>query len=286
MIIFAEPDQIKKYISSHKSFIDYLNTIKSTELYHESSGQIKNGNIDNFTNFFYKSMLSWTPREKYFIKMYIDEVDKYLRKYPLFSKYPWIIGKTDPKLLHGASFTLGKFIFISQNSINNGISYYRKHNKFKKYTLGTFIHEKIHILQRYNQQRFDKFYHLEFPFMKKVSSLPPTIYQHIYTNNLTNPDGLDLRWTYIDSSSKQRYYPYVAFDQNKTNSMYEKAVDSSMKLHNLNDLNLLKDITKKLPKYKTNPLGIYHPNELIAHLLDKQIVDGNVDLKYLDDLFR
>lgn len=286
MVIFAEPYTVRNYISTQQSFHDYLNSIKPSELYHESSGKIKNGNINDFTNFFYKSVLNWTPNEKYFMKMYIDKVDKYLRKYPLFSKYPWIVAKTDPKLLHGASFTLGRCIFISQRSVNNGISYYRKHNELKKYTLGTFIHEKIHILQRYNQQRFDHFYHLEFPFMKKVSSLPQNIYHHIYANNLTNPDGLDLRWVYIDSDNNQMYYPYVAFDQNETNSMYEKAIDTNMKLYNLGELNLLKDITKRLPKYKTNVLGVYHPNELIAHLLDKQIVDENVDLKYLDGLFK
>lgn len=282
-IYFLDKYDAINYVNKQQSFLDYLNKIDSSQYYHETSGELNNGIKNDFLNFFNKSLLNWSPIEKYFMKLYIKEANKLLDKYPLFKKYPWIISKTDPKLLHGASFTFGKSIFISQKSVDNGIQYYRKTGKLKEYTLGTFIHEKIHVLQRYNQDKFDRFYLKQFPFMRKVNKIPNLIKKYILNHNLTNPDGLDLNWVYVDNDKV--YYPLVPFDKDKTNSLKEQALDQNLKTHDLKDLPCLKKYIDILPKYGNNLLGLYHPNELIAHILDTQIVKNSVNLEYINELF-
>ena len=142
------------------------------------------------------------------------------------------------------------------------IAFIRKFPNYinKKY-LETLIHEKIHIIQRTNQKKFNEFYKIHYPFLFKsirLEKLPVKLME----NHMTNPDNNFDHWLY--KISGKIYVPILEVQDGKL-------IEYAYEYPTLTNKILLKSVLK----YSNTSQS--HPNELFAYTVASQIVNGNLD---------
>jgi hypothetical protein len=125
----------------------------------------------------------------------------------------------------------------------------------------TLIHEKIHVLQRKHQEKFNDLYKKIYPFLLSKCS-PNIIPQNLQKINMNNPDGNNTYWIYksysklwfpllvVDDDTKLKEYAYlVEYDHIKG----EYKIDTTEYM-----------TTDKLLKELPSHMSLYHPNEIFA----------------------
>merc|ERR1712127_641067 len=119
----------------------------------------------------------------------------------------------------------------------------------------TIIHERLHIIQKLYQKKFNKFYRRNYDFIMNefpLYSLPGEL-KKIHMNN---PDSNFKIWTYrIDS---REYIPLLVFKYNTLSQIG----------YNIDNHSDQVKLTKEMS---------YHPNEKFAHEVAHKIFNNRLD---------
>ena len=167
-------------------------------------------------------------------------------------------------------FTLSDIIFIPQSYINSSIEKSgvfdflfdnsNKINKINKTFSKTLIHEKIHLLQRYNQEIWDNY------IIKKTnwSIVQKEMYFNstLINNNkfIYNPDTYYVTNTFAYSVSGINYYGEMLLNSNKAiKDIWFQMVDSNNKIN-------LYPISYSIFKYE-------HPYEELAYSISNELIN-------------
>ena len=239
----------------------YLKNVSNSEIVFKTGKLLKKTNLYEF---YIKNILNFTEYEKNIIQKYIEFININCSEYTSIVHTPWNFVKTHYKLEKGMPFTIGKCIFISNKFVDNLINSITNKNKFLDY-VDTLIHEKIHIIQRYNQVKFNKLY------KKHLNSInrPVKLTDKWKTQHLKNPDGLDINWIYL--SNNDYYLPLLTFNKHglKQKAILLKKYNNGFKTTDisldLEDLNIFSEYP--------NNISTYHPNEISAYTLPKLILN-------------
>lgn len=256
-----EPFSNSIYLSTDSSFNNYLDLIKPWE-YDFKTANLFTTSIKtpiDFRRKYLESFLPWTTEEERIIQEYINHILTFAN----FSSFrsPWKIYKSKNYLENGMPFTIGNFIIIPEKFITNGVNYYKSNkdlqrNPFSPELLETLIHEKLHIIQRNNQDSFNDYYLKTWRFMSKgkVSDL-------VYPYYLMNPDGLDLDWIYRDKNGIT-YSPILYVNGNRLES----------KLYNIMNKGYESLDMTNLREFLNQVHGWYHPNEIFSYIVSEKIL--------------
>jgi len=252
-------NSIKLEIQNSKHFNNYINSIDEN---------MKGVKVKNYTkkNNFKKKYLEYLSElnetEKKNIFRLTKICDQKLRNLNLkiFFKYPWKFLKSNNNLEMGMPFTVHDTIIIPQNFFNK-----IRNGQYIDNLLDTLIHEKIHVIQRFNQDKFNSYYLKIYPFLnQKINSIP----NKFHKNNMVNPDSNNQYWTY--KFNNNIYFVYLKYHNGK---VFSHAIN---KYGSIGYLNILK--TKYDFELNTS---IYHPNEIFACEVAHQIMSKKVSEKYL-----
>jgi len=206
--------------------------------------------------------------KKYLCKLnkHINYANKLIKqnKFKLFDKYKWNCFMSINQLESDMPFTISDFIIIPKNILD------KLTDKINIKFVCTLIHEKVHIIQRFNEKYFDKIYERLFPFAYKYDKEMDEQLKKIY---MTNPDSNNTIWLYkIDN---KYYVPlYVAY-KNK----YEQIGFNEQNITDIIDLKKIKELDKF-------GKSLYHPNEIFANNITKDIINNknSIYTKYINNL--
>ena len=249
--------------------IYYIFTIRKTHLnqylssIHPNMYKIKVPNYtgNNFKQSYKKNLVKVPNKYKNILNHYTNKIDNILSNNNLhnLTKIPWKLIMSINNLEMGMPFTLDNKIVINEKSletINN--------TPFNKSFMNTLLHEKLHIFQRYNQNKFNRFYIQNYPFLHRklfIQSIPNTLRRKY----MTNPDSNFDYWTYkIDG---EEYYPILEKINNQVKSIaYSKNEKNTIMLDNIKTIWGLRKNT-----------SCYHPNEIFACEISHKLLNGNLD---------
>lgn len=244
------------YIST--SFNSYIDSIHSNMYPVKIRGCSKNMSKQDFRKL-YQSYLVSVPNSKIeFLRNYTRHIDSMLINYPAVKNIKWrfIVSKSGLEL--DMPFTLADYIVLPEHLLN------RLNNNIDNSIATTLLHEKIHILQRYNQEQFTKFY-------ISNTSLPSVkvYYGHIPENisriNMTNPDSNGIYYLYRQTGIS--YLPLLVYLDGR---LVQKAYNT-IGFSNYTSIDTLVNGYNQ---------GLYHPNEIIAYKLSKSIIEKKpIDLE-------
>ena len=161
----------------------------------------------------------------------------------------YIMSKKDLEM--SLPYTLDNYIVFNEKYINKLL------NHIDTRILETFIHEKLHTIQRLHQKKFNEFYKTYYPFLYKIiplEDLPETLKKR----HMTNPDNNFDLWLY-----KINNITYIPILEKTEIGLQEYAYEYK----NLNNSLLLSDILTYSSKSQT------HPNELFAYEVAEQIMN-------------
>ena len=280
LIIFFGSDCIKKiynskiyelFDNSYKSaLISSLHYNKYIDSIHKNMYKVKLPIIKNINIFkkSYKDSIIDLP-EKY-IKMlskYTSEADMITKDYNIFKRYNWKFVMSINNLELNMPFTIDNYIVLPRNKLEFLLSYFEKGNLQKEF-IDTLIHEKIHIIQRNNQLKFNRFYKLKYANLLEdiyTSKLPENL-DKIYMNN---PDSNNTIWIY--RFNNKRYIPLLVYENNTLTS----------KAYNLDfpKDNIKINIMKARLGFK-NSISFYHPNEISACIIADDLIHNRLDNAY------
>ena len=176
----------------------------------------------------------------------------------------WNIIKTSNNIEWQCCFTYNKYIFISQKTIH---SYMRLNDNTAMQEI--LLHEYIHILQRYNQHKFDDFYEKYWSYYKLHGI---KIDLDLQKSRVTNPDGVG---NYIFKSENKRFYlPTLMLSKNTIKGFAIELLTDN-RIDFTSSYNIIP--VAKIPNYKkTIGLDIdedlYHPNEIFANYTSKMLL--------------
>lgn len=220
---------------------------------------------------------SIVPINGIYVKMmdnYTIKCNKLLTRYPVFGKYKWNFMMSINNLEKDMPFTIDQYIILPEVLLKQIYENY-KHGHYKTDFINTLIHEKIHVIQRFNQVKFDKFYteyYKHFLVKKYTGTIPADLDKHY----MTNPDSNNSVWLY--TIKNHTYLPLLIHENKEFKS-------NAYNLENLDDIIDL-DIYKYDLGYKYN-ISFYHPNEVFACEMSDYIISqmySNICDKFIKDL--
>ena len=244
------------FISS--SFNSYIDSIHSNMYPVKIRGCGKNISKKDFRKL-YQSYLVNIPNSKIgFLKNYTGNIDNMLVNYPAIKNIKWkfVVSKSGLEL--DMPFTLGDYIVLPEHLLN------KLDNNIDNSIATTLLHEKIHVLQRYNQEHFTKFYisNTSLPSIKVYYGDIPDAISRI---NMTNPDSNGIYYIYRHAGIS--YLPLLVYIDGR---LVQKA-------YNTIDFSKSTGINTMVTGYSH---GLYHPNEIIAYTLSKSIIEQKpIDLE-------
>lgn len=258
-IIFFSPNDLKnKKINKklYKILNNYLKNVSEYEIFFKTGKNIKRSNL---ANFYIDNILIFTKEEKIFLDKNIRYINDYCSKYNKIIN-DWRFIKISNKIDKGMPFTVDKYIFLCDELLNN----FDK-NKINKGFIDTLIHEKIHIIQRFDQKKFNEFYKNNLNILYNNDLF---ITEYWKKKHLKNPDGLDINWIYKYNNSY--YLPLLIFQNDNVEQVIIKL---NKKLQTTKDFVNI----RKFPLFNNIPYNIspYHPNELAAYILPKIILKND-----------
>ena len=245
------------YNTSH--FNKYINSV------HKDMQYIKlNSNSTNFKNEYKKRLIPVPNKYNTLLNKYTAICDLRVKKYSIFKKYKWKFIMSTNYLEKGMPYTIHDTIILPHNLLEN-IYNQSKNNRISNSFINTLIHEKIHIIQRFNQNRFNTFYKTNYKFAKGIYN---NSYNEINRNYMNNPDSNNSLWIY--NFNNKNYVVYLGHKNGRLRSI-GKPIGGGKEL----DLDKI-----KLNLGYSNSISFYHPNEIFACHLTEQILHNNVKPEY------
>tara|TARA_B100000575_G_C23142084_1_gene664969 strand:+ start:2997 stop:3908 length:912 start_codon:yes stop_codon:yes gene_type:complete len=259
-----------KHPNTSQHFIEYIKSIHS-DLYTIKLPNYKNNFFTEYSN----SIVALPDAYKIMLQKYIEQIDIIVKDYPIFNKYKWDFMASINNLEHNMPFTLDKKIIIPIIKLKELYSSYQKGIIQKEY-INTLLHEKLHVIQRHNQDKFDNFYKKKYHNFidSKIDENIPESLLKIYMNN---PDSNNSIWIYKMDGKK--YIPLLVTNNNTFTSIgFNKEL--------LSDKIDLRILQSRLGY--SSSISFYHPNEIFACDVTEQLILGNLEYEYsrfLSNLF-
>jgi hypothetical protein len=240
IIEFDSIDSIK----NNKEVLNYLNRNTIYELKSKTGSDMNDKN--KLINMYFGQITKFNSSDKQILSKHINNIisNKTLNKHNLTSIISqtdfnicekWNLIKIENTLEFGYPYTLGKFIFIPEKLIKDD-------NILTK----ILVHEKLHIIQRYNKKYYYSLYNkLYGKYMFKIDPRNVDIsdLEHIW---ITNPDSNDELWLIKDQNNlyivpyinKETYvdtnYAYKVIEINNSFKILDEKVNKK-----LLDINIL-----------------------------------------------
>ena len=224
-------------------------------------------NLDTFRNKYIDSLIDVPQKYMKMLNRYTKEADKIINFYNIFKKYDWKFVMSINNLELNMPFTIDNYIVLPKNKLEFLLSYFIKGNLQKDF-IDTLIHEKIHIIQRNHQSKFNTFYKLKYSnFIEDIYTkrLPENL-EKIYMNN---PDSNNSIWLY--KFNNKRYLPLLVYENDILNS---KAYNIDYPKDNISI-----SVIKARLGFRTN-ISFYHPNEISACVMANQLLQHQLDNDY------
>jgi len=241
----SETDHFKRYINNISPKVYYVKTKIKTESKQQFEATYlsllrevpyyKQGQLDLYTKRINKAFIDAN------LKNIADTPTKYIMsKDGLEMKMP---------------YTLRDKIVFNETAIE------KLPNHVEDKILETFIHEKLHTIQRLHQEKFNEFYRRRYSFLHNIIPLED-LPDNLRNRHMTNPDNNFDLWLYTINS--KIYIPLLEITQD---GLLEYAYEYS----NINNRVLLKDILNYSKTSQT------HPNELFAYEVAAQLIKGKLE---------
>ena len=175
-------------------------------------------------------------------------------------------------------FTIDKYIILPKNTLEDLLQSY-KHGHFKTDFIDTLIHEKTHVIQRFNQSRFDTFYKTYYKHIvvRKFNDVIPDV---LDKNHMANPDSNNSIWLY--KLKNHTYIPMLVYSDNKIKSFafniedYNDVIDLKIKLNMILDTDTIFLFIILMRFSHVNSRVMYY---LICHRI--YVIDLLIVYKYL-----
>lgn len=233
---------------------EYIKNLNSKDL--EARNCIS---IDNCIATYSKSIVNFTSNEKKYLEKVTLIINDNTKNFIEFSSIPWKFIKLKGNIENRFPFTLENTIFLNEIFFTNSLSF---HNKVQ-----TIFHEKLHIYQRYNQEKTTIFYkNLGFTLIEC------SCFNKI--NERSNPD--------VYANTHYIYKGYMIHNKYKINSKNLADIDIIFnKISNLDNYDGEKILNKLKLYYSVN---IEHPNEIFATLIPLIVLKKIKFEDYFNDL--
>ena len=220
----------------------------------------------NFILDYSKNILETPKIYHEMLTTYTSLANKLTKNLGRFNSYPWNIYVSINNLEMNMPYTLDTSIIIPKKILAE-LYHTFKHGHINKTFLNTLIHEKIHIIQRGNQAKFNKFYEKNYTFLhKRFNGELPDI---IKKTRMNNPDSNNQLWTYkLDGKI---VIPLLVYANNSVNEI-------AYNVENYDDIMYLSQ--KKRALGFGPHTSIYHPNEIFACDVSHKIMDRKLPLHY------
>ena len=225
---------------------EYLKTVYPN-MYNVKLG-ISNVSKIKYENFYLIYLLS--------LKNIIDKADKLIKLVGIkcLLHIPWKFWISKNNLELSMPYTIDNYIVIPDT-------------KLKTISVNTLIHEKIHILQRKNQEKFNNYYKKLYPFLfNKIDS--KIIPHELEKKHMTNPDSNNTYWIY--RIYNKLWLPLLIYDKYSNSCMelgYPVLFINNKIMIDINEPVKLRSLFPNLAK----DISLYHPNEIFACQLASSI---------------
>ncbi len=247
-------------IFNSEHFIQYINNV------HSNMYNIKLKPFNKHFKKEYMDRIVLVPDEyKKKLNESIEEAQKKINESKLvaLNKIPWKIMISRNGLEMNMPYTIDDCIIIPLDNLK-----YLNNSSNNEIFIKTLIHEKIHILQRKNQEILNKFYKENYKFIElntKLQNIP----EQWNKINMTNPDSNFDLWIY--KYNLKEYLPLLVVINGQTKEF----------AFNINNLDEYIDLRKvvldeSLPKN----CSLYHPNEILACDLADKIMINKITNSY------
>jgi len=240
-----EPDHFKRYINNISPKVYFTKT------------KIKIDSKEEFGSV-YLSLLGKVPYYKQAqLDLYTERINKAFRDVNLqnIARTPTEYIMSKDALEMKMPYTLRDKIVFNEKSIE------KLPNHVAENILETFIHEKLHTIQRAHQEKFNAFYRKRYPFLHDIIPLED-LPEHLRERHMTNPDNNFDLWLYTING--KIYIPLLEItDDGLREYAYE--------YNNTDNKVLLRNILNHAKKSQT------HPNELFAYDVAAQLMRGEID---------
>ena len=257
--------ELFKNESNGDHFKRYINNISSAVYFHKTRTTTKSKQKFEST---YLSLLGNIPDHKRaYMRFYTARINKAFMDVNLkniaATPTKYIMSKNELEMR--MPYTLNDKIVFNEKSIEK-IS-----ETVDERMLETFIHEKLHTIQRIHQEKFNEFYRKRYSFLHNIIPLE-NLPSSLRNRHMTNPDNNFDLWLY--TINNKIYIPLLEITDG---GLREYAYEYS----NINNRVLLKDILNYSKTSQT------HPNELFAYEIAAQLIKGKLETdvyKFLKEL--
>ena len=241
-------------INKSRHFNDYIRSIDK-KMYNIKIQNLKSGS--DFKSEYIKNLMIVNPKFNTILNKSVLKCNKLTKSIPIFQKYKWKFFMSKSALELDMPFTLHDSIILPENLLNDTYLYYIRSNKISDQFINLLIHEKIHIIQRFNQGKFNNIYKKLYPFVSRIN-IDRKLNLNI-DNHMNNPDSNNTIWIYrIDNIEYNTFLQY--------NKGYLKSVGK--RLDNSDEIDL--DQIRAKNGFD-NDVSMYHPNEIFACIAAKNI---------------
>ena len=242
------------YIS--RSFNNYIDSIHPNMYPIKINGCSKHISKLEFRKLYQSHIRDLPNSKKQLLKNYTNYIDSLLEPYHSIKNIRWKFAISKNGLEMNMPFTLADYIILPEDFIN------RIGSTVDQSIATTLLHEKIHILQRYNQEHFTKFY-ISSSNMPSIKVYYGEIPEKISMTHMNNPDSNGIYYVYRFGGIS--YLPLLVYN----GTIVERG-------YNTIDFRENMDLYKLGLYYKK---GLYHPNEMIAYSLSHSLINKKpVDL--------
>jgi hypothetical protein len=254
---FLDQIQANHFLVNDDFSQKYLNLITSNK-------NILKSKTDGGKSFrdYLQLILDWQPEQKKILTRAVFWINTHCL--PIVNNFKWKFILISDRLEKGMPFTLGDAILIPESLLTI---------KFKN-LVETLCHEKHHVLQRQYRREFTQFIvnNLKFRIIA-INNLP--------TNQFFNPDGLQVpQKCYIIKVENKWYCPLLILTESGLQKILYRVDKNNLILTKTLTLNSLKDLFPTCP-----PSQLYHPNEILAELGSKYMLQGTCGDKNIDGFF-